>query len=68
MILEISISIAVILFFAGAFLITLGLALDELTSLLYTDFLIDIGIVLFVLGLLGGIVYLCLFLLYLVWS
>lgn len=67
MILEILISVAIILFFAGAFLVTLGLALDELTSLLFTDFLISIGVALFVLGLLGGIVFLCLILLYLVW-
>lgn len=67
MILEILISIDIILFFAGAFLITLGLVLDELTSLPFTDFLISIGIVLFVPGLIGGIVCLCLILLYLVW-
>ena len=68
MIFEILISIAIILFFAGAFLITLGLVLEELTSWILADYLIGIGIVLFVLGLLGGIVFLCLVLLSLVWS
>lgn len=67
MILEVLISISIILFFAGGLLITLGLILDSLTSWILADFLIEIGIVLFVLGLLGGIVFLCLILLYLVW-
>lgn len=67
MILQIVISIVIVLFFAGALLLALGLALDELTSWIIADFLVSIGIVLFVLGLLGGIVCLCLFLLCLVW-
>lgn len=67
MILEVLISIDIILFFAGVFLITLGLVLDNLTSWILADFLVGIGTVLFVLGLLGGIVFLCLILLCLVW-
>ena len=67
MFLQIIISIALILFFGGVLLIILEYQ-QELTSLILADILVRIGTVLFVLGLLGGLVFLCLFLLCLVWS